>query len=284
MVPSAARKMYKSGLFADYFASDDARLIEAYNALGGHDFPLDSEIEYVTLKDVLHGGVYNDLAFTIAGRYVALIEHQSTPSAMLPLRMLLYVAKLYEAIVDSDKLYMRKLSKIPTPEFIVIYNGTEPLADKQVLRLSDAFMANVDAPALELVVDVYNVAAGHNAEMLAKSRSLSDYSAFVSMVEDLRTSGVSLDDAMKRTILECKKNGIMAAYLENRGSEVLSMLLTEWNMEDALRVARQEEREDERQKAEAKDRDRAKRMKADGYDTATIARYFEFTPAEIMDL
>jgi predicted transposase YdaD len=35
----------------------------------------------------------------------------------------------------------------------------------------------------------------------------------------------------------------MAAYLESRGAEVLNMLLTEWNMEDALRVAREEERE-----------------------------------------
>jgi hypothetical protein len=134
-------------------------------------------------------------------------------------------------------------SKIPTPEFIVVYNGREPYPDKKVLHLSDAFITREKSPALELVATVYNVAEGHNREVLSKSRALSDYSVFVSMVENYRRGGVSLDEAITKTILECKRQGIMTAYLESRGSEVLTMLVAEWNWDDALRVAREEERE-----------------------------------------
>jgi hypothetical protein len=236
------QRQYKSSLFADYF-NNEHRLIEAYNALSGEHYPKDTRIGFETLANVLYMGGYNDIAFTIEGRYVILVEHQSTLSNNLPLRLLLYLARIYEKMVPSDELYHRKLYRIPTPEFIVVYNGREPYPDRQVLRLSDAFIAQEKSPALELVATVYNVAEGHNAEVLAKSRALSDYSVFVSMVENYRRSGLPLDEAITKAIQECKKQGIMEAYLESRGSEVLNMLLTEWNWDDALRVRGEEERE-----------------------------------------
>jgi hypothetical protein len=211
-------------LFADYFASDKSRLIEAYNALTSSDVSLDAKIKFETLANVLYVGGYNDIAFTIEGRYVVLIEHQSSINENMPLRLLLYVAHVYEKIVESNKLYRRELYKIPTPEFIVIYNGRDPYPDKKVLRLSDAFIGKSKDPALELVTTVYNIASGHNQALLSESQALSDYAVFVSMVEDYRTSGISLDEAITKAIQECKKRGIMAAYLESRGSEVLNIV------------------------------------------------------------
>jgi hypothetical protein len=61
----------------------------------------------------------------------------------------------------------------------------------------------------------------------------------------------------------------MATYLESRGSEVLNVLLTEWNMDDALRVRGEEEREAGILSA---NRETAMRMLALGFDTGTIAR------------
>jgi len=68
-------RTYKSSLFADYFANTE-RLIEAYNAIAGTDYPTDTEIEFKTLSNVLVDSLYNDIAFVIEGRYVVLIEHQ----------------------------------------------------------------------------------------------------------------------------------------------------------------------------------------------------------------
>jgi hypothetical protein len=199
------------------------------------------------------------------------------------------MAHVYERIVDSGELYRRALRKIPTPEFIVIYNGREPYPDKKTLRLSDAFIGKGRDHALELVATVHNIAAGHNGRLLAASRSLSDYAAFVSMVEDCRASGLSLDDAITKAIQECKKHGIMRVYLESRGSEVLNMLLTEWNMEDALRVAREEEREIGERIGEKRGEKRAAysnaaRMKSDGLDVELIVRYTGLRPEEVARL
>jgi hypothetical protein len=146
-----------------------------------------------------------------------------------------------------------------------------------VLRLSDAFIGECESPALELVVTVHNIAAGHSQKLLSESRALSDYAAFVSAVEGYRASGLSLDEAITKAIQECKKRGIMRAYLESRGSEVFNMLLTEWNMEDALRVARQEERE-------ISERQAAARMKSAGLDIKIIVECTGLKPEEVAKL
>jgi hypothetical protein len=211
----------------------------------------------------------------------------------MPLRLLLYVAHVYEGMVDSGELYRRALLKIPTPEFIVIYNGSDPYPDKKVLHLSDAFIGKTDVPALELAVSVYNIAAGHNHNLLSESRALSDYATFVSMVEEHRASGLSLDEAITKAIQECKKRGIMTAYLESRGAEVLNMLVTEWNLEDALRVAREEEREIGFAEGEKQGRELgekraaysyATRMKSDGFDIELIVKYTGLKPEEVAKL
>ncbi|MCL2763414.1 MAG: hypothetical protein FWD36_09470, partial [Treponema sp.] len=41
-------------------------------------------------------------------------------------------------------------------------------------------------------------------------------------------------------ITYCQKHGILNEFLEIHGSEVLNMLLTEWNTEDAIAYAREE--------------------------------------------
>jgi hypothetical protein len=73
----------------------------------------------------------------------------------------------------------------------------------------------------------------------------------------------------------------MAAYLESRGSEVLNMLLTEWNMEDALRVRGEEEREIGERLGRI---DSAARMKSDGLDIKLIVKYTGLKPEEVEKL
>jgi hypothetical protein len=149
----------------------------------------------------------------------------------------------------------------------------------------DVFLeANIDNSTVPSRIDSKSlsyIAFGHNHDMLSESKALSDYAAFVSVVEGYRTSGLSLDDAVAKAIRECKKRGIMTAYLESRGSEVLNMLLTEWNMEDALRVAREEERELGRLETS---RANAARMKSDGLDIKLIVKYTGLKPDEIKKL
>jgi hypothetical protein len=142
--------------------------------------------------------------------------------------------------LDQHTLYRQKLVKVPKPEFIVLYNGDQDCPDMEVQKLTDAF-EDVDVPnALELNVRVYNINKGHNADMLRKSKALRDYSVFISMVKDHRKSGESLEKSFNEVINYSIKNGIMKNFLQTHASEVINMLLTEWNMDDALDVRYEE--------------------------------------------
>jgi hypothetical protein len=276
-------RKYKSSVFASYFG-DAKKLIEAYNAIEGKDYPNDTEVIINTLEDALFMERINDISFLLDKSLIVLIEHTSTLSENFPLRMLLYVGRLYEKILKSDNLYRLKRINIPRPDFIVLYNGDEEYPDRAEIRLSDAFTRsqappirsgqagtskNADLPdLLELTVRVYNINRGRNKEILQKSKSLGDYAVFIGCVKENRTKGLSLDEAIAKAVESCIANGIMKEYLESNASEVKNMLLTEWNMDDAKRVWQEEAAEKAAEEATERT---AKTALAKGFSVADVA-------------
>jgi len=191
----------------------------------------------------------NDLSFLIDNRLVVLIEHQSTINNNIPLRMLLYIAHIYEMIVNMKKIYQTKLVKIPMPEFIVLYNGINNYPDHSELKLSNAFkgvkgLKLAKTIPLELKVQVYNINQGHNSEILKKCETLDNYSFFIDKIREYQKDGFTLEKSFNDAIEYCIKNNILKDYLEKHGSEAYNMIFTEWNWDDALEVAREEGRED----------------------------------------
>ena len=75
----------------------------------------------------------NDLAFLI-GDWLNIYEHQSTVNSNMPLRNLIYVAKEYEKLVAEKSLYSTVQIKLPTPKFVVFYNGTKKQPEQYVRR------------------------------------------------------------------------------------------------------------------------------------------------------
>jgi hypothetical protein len=245
-----ANRQYKSSVFADYFKERE-RLLELYGALKGRSYPADTEVRLVTLEDALFQNRINDLAFVLDGRLIVLVEHQSTQNFNIPLRMLIYAGREYERLTDSRDIYRHKLIKIPKPDFIVLYNGVESCPDEFEMKLSDAFMEAPETPdMLELKVRGYNVNDGHNPEILRRSESLSCYAKFVAAVRKNKESGMELNEAITLAIRQCISGGIMAEYLQEKGTEVENMLMTEFDidiakevwMEEALETGRTEGR------------------------------------------
>ncbi|MCL2231122.1 MAG: Rpn family recombination-promoting nuclease/putative transposase, partial [Treponema sp.] len=109
-----ANKHYKDSVFSLLFG-DPEILRELYGAIEGIDVPKDAIININTLSEALFMKKINDLSFTIDDRIVVLIEHQSTLSQNIPLRILMYIARVYEKIVEEENIYHKKLIKIPTP-------------------------------------------------------------------------------------------------------------------------------------------------------------------------
>jgi len=237
---------YKDSVFSALFGNPDV-LRELYSAIEGVDIPPDIPLNINTLTDVLNKGLINDLSFTIDNRLVILIEHQSTINENMPLRLLMYIARVYEKIIDRKKLYQTKLEEIPTPEFIVLYNGDDECPDFSQLKLSDAFkdieglkLSDDGVIPLELIVKVYNINHGRNPEMLKKSETLDEYSIFIDKVKENKINEKSLEKAAVSAINYCIANNILKEFLEAHASEVLNMLLTEWNQDEAVEVAREE--------------------------------------------
>ncbi|MBQ5676954.1 MAG: hypothetical protein IIV45_18155, partial [Lachnospiraceae bacterium] len=94
-----------------------------------------------------------------------LYEHQSSVNPNIPLRDLFYVARLYEKFTIGKDLYSSKRIMLPTPKFIVFYNGVTQQPERMVMKLSDLFQCAEDVN-LELIVTQLNINPGHNDELV----------------------------------------------------------------------------------------------------------------------
>ena len=238
-----ANREYKDSVFSLYL-SDPERLIDVYNAVAKTNYPPDTPVEINTLTDVLYKNQINDLSFVLDDQVVVLIEHQSTINKNMALRLYMYSARVYEKITKQKPLYKRKQVKIPVPQFIVLYNGNEPFPEHEVQKLSDSFIVEQENPQLELKVNIYNINYEVNAEIVQKSKSLNEYSHFIGKIKENLADGLVLEEAIQNAIEYGINHDIMKEFLEQNGTEVANMLLSGWNMDEALAVSKEEGFED----------------------------------------
>ena len=213
---STANRRYKDTVFRMLF-SDKERLLELYNAVAGKHYDNADDLEIVTLENAVYLGMKNDLAFLLSTS-IYLYEHQSTVNPNMPLRDLFYISSEYSEIVGLKSLYSSSLIKIPTPNFVVFYNGDEDMDDVSEYRLSDAFMTPVENPALELKVTVLNVNYGRNVKLMEQCETLREYAQYVAMVRKYKQETGSLDDGVKLAIEQCINDGILAEFLRKNRS------------------------------------------------------------------
>ena len=135
---STADREYKDRLFRLVFNNRED-LLSLYNAVAGAQYEDPEELEINTLGNVLYLSMKNDISFFVSGT-LNLYEHQSTTyNPNMPMRGVLYFARLYGKIIarDNINIYSSSPKKFPLPQHIVFYNGTRDQPDRTVLRLSD---------------------------------------------------------------------------------------------------------------------------------------------------
>ena len=245
-----ANKKFKNSVFVTLFDNPDL-LRELYCALEGVTLPPDVPVSINTLENVLFMDFNNDISFEIGGKLIVLIEHQSTVNPNMALRLLLYIARVLEKRTDSRFMYSKKRMAIPRPEFFVLYNGAAPFPDTAVIKLSDLFekpgipgLPEKSRPLLELEVKVININNGKNEEIANRCKKLAEYSLFMGKIREINDELGNLEESIRKAVKYCQKHDILNGFLETHGSEVLNMLLTEWNWDDAMAFAREEAREE----------------------------------------
>lgn len=238
------RRTYKDSLFRMVFR-EKGELLTLYNAINGTSYENPDDLEITTIDDVLYLGLKNDISFLIK-EYMNLYEGQSTWNPNMPLRGVFYISQLYQAYVRKNHLniYSAKQIKLPAPRYVVFYNGTREEPDRQILRLTDAFIKREETPCLECIALVLNINFGKNRELMEACRKLYEYSYFVSEVQGLLQEGMSLETAIDRTVRRCIRENILKEFLEKHRAEVKNVILTEFDEELYRQLVYKEGRED----------------------------------------
>ena len=229
---------YKDTVFRMLF-SDRKNLLSLYNAISGAHYDDPEKLEIVTLENAIYMGMKNDLAFIIDTN-LFLYEHQSTYNPNMPLRDLFYISSEYQKLVDHKSLYSSTLLKIPAPQFIVFYNGTEKEKDSWVNHLSESFENLSGELKLELEVLTLNINEGHNEELMEQCETLREYAQYVHCVRKYAKE-LELNEAVKLAVDECIRNNILSEFLRANKSEVISMSIFEYDKEEEERKLRKAE-------------------------------------------
>ena len=70
-------RKYKDSVFRMLFNEKD-KLIELYNAIFDTDYTEDDRVDITTIEDVIFKTMKNDISFVMDGKFVLLVEHQSS--------------------------------------------------------------------------------------------------------------------------------------------------------------------------------------------------------------
>ena len=235
-----ANRKYKDTVFRKLF-TDRKNLLSLYNAINGTAYMDASQLEIVTLDNAIYMGMKNDLAFII-NTNLFLYEHQSTYNPNMPLRDLFYISGEYQKLVDLKSLYTSTRLRIPTPNFIVFYNGTEKNEDRWVEYLSESYENMSGEPNLELKVIILNINVGHNKKLMEECQTLREYAQYVAKVRRY-SEEMELNTAVECAVSESIQEGILKEFLQKNRAEVIAMSIFEYNEEEEKRKLRKAEYE-----------------------------------------
>ena len=238
---------YKDRLFRLLFGSEEVRenIISLYNALNDTDYPPEHEFDITTLDDAVYIKMKNDVSLLIDS-YLPLWEQQSSYNPNMPLRGLMYFGNLYDAYIDANNIniYGSSLVKIPTPQYIVFYNGASEMEPVRKLRLSDSFIHPDDENGFEWTATMYNLNRGKNEDLLDKCKPLKDYMTLINYIRDNQALDMPVIDAVDKAVTRCIAEGILTDILKKHRAEVMDVCITEYNEKTFINGIREEGREE----------------------------------------
>ena len=256
---------HKDRVFKFLFGNPEnkAWTLELYNAINGSNYTNPDDIQFNTIEDAVYLGMKNDVSFIILD-VLSLWEHQSTYNPNMPMRFLLYIAKLYEKyITNSDYyIYSSTLQKIPCPKCICFYNGAAEQPERKILKLSDAFGGDGD---IEVTVTMLNVNYGKNIALMETCKPLNEYARLVDSIRQHQKELKDLELAVDTAIAEMPDDFVIKKFLLSNKAEVKGMFLTEYDQDKIL--------EQERRNTEYKINERvAIDMLKDNYPLSAISK------------
>ena len=247
-------RKYKDSLFRKVF-SDRKDLLNLYNALNDTQYTDEEGLTVTTLEDVIYISMKNDVSFLLGGT-MNLYEHQSSYNPNMPIRGLMYLARLYQNYIDDCEInvFSPVLKHLPSPKFIVFYNGSKDEPDQKILRLTDAFAEEGirGESCLECCATMLNINYGHNYELMEKCRRLEEYSVFVAEVRKALEEGGNQRQAVDDAIDICIEKGVLRDILIRERAAIMNMVLSCTEKQYERLVEKELEQQDKKIKEQEK--------------------------------
>ena len=233
-------KKYKDTVFRMLF-KEKPEALSLYNALNDTHYTDCNKLEIVTLENAIYMNVKNDLAFLLDST-LNMYEHQSTYAVNMPLRSLIYVASEYQKLIDNRSMHSERPLKLPTPKFVVFYNGKKKRPEREILKLSDLYEIPSDNPQLELQVLVLNINQGCNEDLKKKCKTLHEYMLYIDKIRYYRNrKNMSLEEAVNQSITECLKEDILTDFLNKNRREIVGLSIFEYDEEKELELLKKDQ-------------------------------------------
>lgn len=222
-------------LFQVLFGSEDRKdlALELCRAMGHMDDCNPEDIEIRIVEDFVF--IERKREFLILFENLNLHETTDPGKQDLPLKLLWCAALLYEMYLCfcDRKNIMNEKAELPSLRLVVLHHGRNGEPANRILKLSELFAKCCweSEPDLKTQVHILNVDYKSGARILEECKPLRDYSF---LVEAYRSGRPGKGDvrAVNDAIDEMEE-GPVRDYLKGRRSEVIGMLITEYDEERA---------------------------------------------------
>lgn len=263
------QREYKDRLFKAIFGRNTEESkrwrLELYNALNGTDYDDPNELKLTTIENFIYITMKNDVSFLLDSQ-MNLYEQQSTFNPNMPLRGFLYFSQLYLAYLNENDvdIFGNTLVKIPTPRFLVFYNGDKDLPDITKFRLSDAFIKrDADGSSeFEWTATVVNINKDRNEALHKKCLSLYHYSSFVARAKQNLAAGMEKRAAVVAAVDYAIANNYLDGFFKHQREDIIMFSMSEFDQEAYDRHRRREGYEEGREEGLAEGEELGKQQGA----------------------
>ena len=223
-----AKYTAKDSVFGALF-QDKKYLMQLYRTLHPEDAETTEDaLTDITIRNVLTNGIYNDLCFRVGDKVMFLVEHQSSWTMNIIIRVLMYLVQIYHDYFEEQgaDLYGSKKVHVPVPELYMIFTGER--ADRpETISLSKEFFGGKEC-AIEVKVKVLYGGKGNDI--------ISQYVDFTKVYnEQVKQYGRSRE-AVTETIRICKDRDVLRKFLAGREKEVISIMMALFDEEKIMRT------------------------------------------------
>ena len=224
--PKVLMRTAKASVFTDLFSEREYQSA-LYESLTGEKINED-EFRTITVENYLIGEIHNDLGFLVGNMIIVLCEAQSTWNVNIVYRLLCYLVPGWRRLAQEQgwDAFSKPPIPLPEPKLYVLYTGKEEVPD--VLKLSETYFGGRHVP---VELEVTCIRDGHNGDILQQ------YKRFTEIVDETAREHGRTREAAAMIIEQCKKEGVLVAYMAKRGDvEMLDMLSSVFDEEESQRI------------------------------------------------